>query len=202
MRRQIGTAHRRLARTAVVALTAARSYRDYNRVGPERRSAMRALRTTWILVLGVLLGGGFYFLLIDTASLPELYVLAGVAVGCAIAFELAREQGFIESRIMPWWLLSGWRVLIKIPLDIALLCWTALVQALAPRPVRGTFRAAPFGATAETPEDTGRRALSEWLGSISPNTIVVGVDAERGWVLVHQLHRQGDTEQLDPLGLG
>lgn len=163
---------------------------------------MRALRTAWILVLGVLIGGGFYFLLIDTASLPELYALAGVAVACAIAFELAREQGFVESRILPWWLLGAWRVLGKIPLDIALLCWEALVQVLAPRPTRGTFRAGPFGATADTPEDTGRRAVSEWLGSISPNTIVVGIDAERGLVLVHQLHRQGDAQQLDPMGLG
>jgi hypothetical protein len=163
---------------------------------------MRALRTAWILVLGVLIGGGFYFLLIDTASLPELYALAGVALGCAIAFELAREQGFVEAQIVPWWLLSGWRVIGKIPLDIALLCWEALVQVVAPRPARGTFRATEFGATSDTPGDTGRRALSEWMGSLSPNTIVIGIDSERDLVLVHQLHRQGDPKQLDPLGLG
>jgi hypothetical protein len=40
------------------------------------------------------------------------------------------------------------------------------------------------------------------MGSLSPNTIVVGVDTERGLVLVHQLQRQGDAEQIDPLGLG
>jgi hypothetical protein len=163
---------------------------------------MRALRSGWVLVLGVLLGGGFYFLLIDTASLPELYALAGVAVGCALAFELAHEQGLIESLIDPRWLLRGWRVLLRIPIDVALLCWEAMVQVVAPRQVRGTFRAAPFAATGETPTDTGKRALSEWAGSISPNTFVVGVDPERGLVLVHQLRRQGDTGQLDPLGLG
>ena len=163
---------------------------------------MRALRTCWILVLGALIGGGFYFLLIDTSSLPELYVMAGVAVGCALAFELAREQRFIESVIDPRWLLNGWRVALKIPLDIGILCWEALVQLGSPREQRGEFRAAPFGATKETASDTGRRAISEWLGSLSPNTIVVGVDADRSLVLVHQLRRQGDTEQIDPLGLG
>ncbi len=163
---------------------------------------MRALRVAWILVLGGLVGGGFYFLLIDTASLPEVYVLAGVAVGCAVAFELSREQGFAEASIGPWWLLRGWRVMLKIPLDIGTLCWEAIAQLVAPRRVRGEFRAAPFAATEETPRDTGRRALTEWVGSLSPNTIVVGVDAERGLVLVHQLRRQGDTKQLDPLGLG
>lgn len=163
---------------------------------------MRPLRTAYILLLGILIGGGFYFLLIDTASLPEVYLLAGVAVGCAIAFELAREQGFAESRIDPRWLLGGWRVAAKIPLDIGILCWEAIVQLVAPRQVRGAFRAARFSATEETTTDTGRRALSEWAGSLSPNTIVVGVDPERGLVLVHQLRRQGDTGQIDPLGLG
>lgn len=163
---------------------------------------MRALRTSWILVLGVLIGGGSYFLLIDTTSLPELYVLAGVAAGCAAAFELAREQGFAEARVVPWWLLRGGRVVLRIPLDIALLCREAVWQLVAPQPCRGRFRAVRFAATEDTPRDAGRRALSEWLGSISPNSIVVGVDAEHGLILVHQLHPQGGSEQIDPLGLG
>ena len=163
---------------------------------------MRALRTSWILVLGGLIGGGFYFLLIDTSSLPELYVMGGAVVGCALAFQLARQQEFIESLIDPRWLLRGWRVALKIPLDIGILCWEALAQLGSRRSARGTFRAAPFEATKQTSSDTGRRAVSEWVGSLSPNTIVVGVDAELGLVLVHQLHRQGDTEQIDPLALG
>jgi hypothetical protein len=163
---------------------------------------MRALRTSWILVLGGLIGGGFYLLLIDTSSLPELYAMGGAIVASALTFALAREQGFIESLIDPRWLLRGWRVALKIPPDIGILCWEALVQVGSRREQRGTFRAAPFGATKETPSDTGRRAISEWLGSLSPNTIVVGVDAEKGLVLVHQLRRQGSAEQIDPLGLG
>ena len=163
---------------------------------------MRALTMAGILSLGLLIGGGFYFLLIDTASLPELYALAGVAVACAVAFALAREQRFAEARLVPGWLFSGWRVIVKIPLDIALLCWEALVQLVSPRSVRGEFRATRFRAVKETPEDAGRRAISEWLGSLSPNTIVIGVDPERGAVLVHQLRRQCDAEQIDPLRLG
>lgn len=163
---------------------------------------MRALRTAWILTLGLLIGGGFYLLLIDTPSLPELYALAGVAVACALAFALAREQRFAEARIAPWWLVSAWRVITKIPLDIVLLCWETLRQLVAPRRVRGQFRAGAFGAVKETPDDAGRRALSEWLGSLSPNTIVIGVDPQRRVLLVHQLRRQGDAEEIDPLGLG
>jgi hypothetical protein len=160
------------------------------------------VRRLWILTLGLLIGGGFYLLLIDVTLLPEVYVLIGVAIACAVTFYLAQEQGFTEARIRPLWLLRGWRVVVKVFLDIGLLCREALLQLVRPRPARGDFRAVPFSAADDTPQDAGRRALTEWLGSVAPNTIVVGVDPERELLLVHQLHRQGDPDQVDPLGLG
>jgi hypothetical protein len=153
------------------------------------------------LVAG-LLCGGFYFLLIDTTSLPELYVLAGVAVAGAVAFELAREQRFVEARIVPWWAVRAWRLAWRIPSDIAILCREALAQLVRPRRNRGVFRAARWGATQQTPAATGRRALGETLGSVAPNTIVVGIDADRGLLLVHQLRRQGEPRDLDVTRLG
>ena len=134
------------------------------------------IRLAGRLSLGILVGGGFYLLLIDTTDLPELYVLAGVAIVCGIAFELAREQGFVEARILPWWLPRSWRLVWRIPADIGIVCWEALTQLIRPRPVRGVFRATAFGATRQTPDHTGRRALTETIGSFAPNTIVVGVD--------------------------
>jgi hypothetical protein len=163
---------------------------------------MGALRTIRILVLGALIGGGFYLLLIDITTLPELCALAGVAIGCGIVFTLAREQRLAEARLSPRSLPAVWRVIVRIPPDIARLCREAVAQAVAPRSTRGTFRVAKFGATSGDPEAVGRRAVTEWIGSVPPNTIVVGVDADRGLLLVHQLRRQGDARQLDPLGLG
>ena len=159
-------------------------------------------RKARVVVVGILVGGAFYMLLIDTTSLPELYVLAGVALACGIALTLAREQGFVEPRIAPWWVASAWRLAWKIPSDIAILCSEALAQLVRPRPVRGQFRAAAFDVTAQAPSATGRRALAETVGSVSPNTIVVGVDADRGLLLVHQLRRQGGPEDLDVTRMG
>jgi hypothetical protein len=160
------------------------------------------IRRLWLVTLGLLIGGGFYLLLIDTASLPELYVLAGVALFCGVAFFLSREEGFMEARVAPTMLLGLWRLALKIPLDIVVVCWEALAQLVRPRPARGSFRAVPFDATEQTAPDTGRRALTEALGSMAPNTIVVGVHVERGLLLVHQLRRQGPPEDLDVLRLG
>lgn len=160
------------------------------------------IRRAWIAGLGLVLGGSFYLLLIDNPSSPELYALAAVALACAVAFVVSREQDLAEARINPRWLLGAWRVLAKIGPDIFLLCREALIQLVRPRAARGEFRAVPFRPTEDTPEDAGRRALTEWIGSIAPNTIVVGVDDERGLLLVHQLRRQGEPEDIDPLGLG
>jgi hypothetical protein len=160
------------------------------------------MRTALRATFGLALGGGFYLLLIDTTSLPELYVLAGVALACGIGFELAREQDFVEARIAVRWFASCWRLLWRIPSDVAIVCWEALAQTARPRATRGEFRAVHVSATAETPADTGRRALIETVGSFAPNTIVVGVDAERGLLLTHQLRRHGAPEDLDVTRLG
>ena len=43
-------------------------------------------------------------------------------------------------------------------------------------------------------------ALTESLGSMGPNQIVLGVDRDRDLLIVHQL--VPDDERADPLGLG
>ena len=47
-----------------------------------------------------------------------------------------------------------------------------------------------------------RRALAEAVGSLTPNTIVIGVDEERNLILGHQLRRSGGADGVDVLGLG
>lgn len=155
-----------------------------------------------ILGFGALIGGAFYLLLVDIKSSPELYVLAAVGIASGVAFELAREQGFVEASIRLRWLTRAWRPVLKVLPNIAVVCWEALVQLVRPRPVRGCFRAVGFRATKDSEHDVGRRALTEWFGSLAPNTIVVGVDPDRGLLLVHQLRREGDPDQIDPMGLG
>jgi hypothetical protein len=160
------------------------------------------IKRTWHVGLGSLIGGAFYLLLIDTSSPPELYVLAGVALGCGVTFTLALEQDFIGARFKLGFLSGVWRLIIEIPRDIAFVCWEALAQLVSPKPVRGRFRAVRYSAVEEDPIATGRRALTEGFGSVAPNTVVVGVDAERGLLLVHQLRPQGEPEDLDVLRLG
>jgi hypothetical protein len=159
------------------------------------------MRRLALTLAGFAFAGAFYLLLVDTTSLPELYVLLGVALIATIAFEAAREQGFPEARFSLRWLSRAWRAAARVPLDTGLLCREALAQLAHPRHARGQFRAVPFKAgTSE--EDRGRHALTEIVGSLAPNTVVIGIDADSDLLLVHQLRRKGDRHDIDVLELG
>jgi multisubunit Na+/H+ antiporter MnhE subunit len=160
------------------------------------------MRRVGVVALGVLLGGAFYLVLIDTTSLPELYVLAGAALLAGIAFAVSREEGLAEASISPAMLARSWRAIVRIPLEIVIVSWEALLQLTQLAPVRGAFRATPFEAVGEQRHDVGRRALAQAFGSLPPNTIVIGVDDERKLLLVHQLRRSQPREKLDVLDLG
>jgi hypothetical protein len=151
---------------------------------------------------GVVLAAAFYMVLIDTVDLPEVYAAIGAVLLAGAGYEAARRQGFAEARISLRWVARGWRVLVGVPRQIAWVSWQAVAQLVAPRQTRGTLRAVPFRAGGEGSRDVGRRALAEGLGSLAPNTIVIGIDSEHDLLLIHQMRRNGGREQLDVLELG
>jgi hypothetical protein len=163
---------------------------------------MVTLRSLAGSMWGAVLAAAFYLVLIDTVDLPELYAGAGAVILAAAAYEAARRQGVAEARVSPRWVARGGRVIASLPRQIAWVSWQAFAQLAAPRETRGTLRAVQFRAGGERSSDVGRRAMAEGLGSLAPNSIVVGIDDERDLLLVHQLRRHGGREELDPLELG
>lgn len=152
---------------------------------------------------GWVFAAALYLLLIDTTDLPELIVGVGAAAIAATGFELARQQqtvGGVRARLR--WLRRIHRPLTKVPSDIAVLSALAFRQLVRPRNANGVFRSVPFRCGDDDALETGRRALAESLGSFAPNTIIVGVDAERELLLGHQLRRGGGDDAIDLLGLG
>jgi hypothetical protein len=152
--------------------------------------------------LGWIGAASLYLLLIDTTDLPELLVGAGAAALAATGFVLARERGVtaLVSRLR--WLARVYRPVLKVPSDVVALSWLALHQLVAPRATVGEFRAVPFRCGDDAALETGRRALAESFGSFAPNTIIIGVDADREVLIGHQLHVEGGAEAIDLLGLG
>lgn len=150
-----------------------------------------------------LFAGAFYLLLIDTTSSPELYAGAAAALLAALVCTGANRNGLRGVRLRRVAPGRVARALAQIPADIVWVSAAALAQLVSPRPVRGRWRTAPFRfGEDDDVGDTSRRALAEAVGSIAPNTIVIGVDDERDLLLAHQLRPGGGPERTDVLGLG
>ncbi len=155
------------------------------------------------LAAGFALAATLYLLLVDTTSLPELYSGAAVAVLGALGFGAAREQQRREASFRLAWLPRVWTAVSRIPGDVLRLAWELVAQLFSRQPQRGTLRAVPFRHGGEqSGVAIGRRATAELLGSLAPNTIVIGVDPDTDLLLVHQLRRSGGREQIDVMGLG
>jgi hypothetical protein len=152
--------------------------------------------------IGWTLSAALYLLLIDITDLPELIVGAGAAVLAATGLELAREQGLVGESVKLRWLLRSYRPLLKVATDIVLVSLSAFRALLRRGPRQGSFRAVRFAGGEDQRHETGRRALAEALGSFAPNTVVVGIDDERGLILAHQLWQSGGREAVDPKELG
>jgi len=159
------------------------------------------MRRILIAAGGAVFAGAFYLVLIDTVDLPELYGLVVVALISGIVFAVSRDREATEASISGAWLLRAWRPIVRVPADVVLVSQQLVAQLLSPRASRGELRAVPFKG-GEDAHALGRSALTESLGSFTPNTIVIGVDTERELLLVHQLRRHGERDELDVLRLG
>lgn len=154
-------------------------------------------------LVGVLLAAGLYLLAIDTVSLPELYAGAAAVLLSALVSQAARRGGLRGGALRSPALAHSWRALTSLPADTVWVAVAAVAQLASPRASRGVMRAVPFRyGAADDGGDMTRRALAEGLGSLTPNTIVLGIDPQRDLILVHQLRRSGGADSVDALRLG
>lgn len=138
---------------------------------------------TWICV------AAFWMLLVDTADLPELVAGALAATAASILSELVRRQRIGRARPTLRWLVLLPSVLASVPRHFALLA-RALIAGQAAEP---GWRTVPAGVTS-----SGDRARVEYLGSLAPNSIVLGISD--GEVLLHQLARsERDAKRVQDL---
>ena len=135
----------------------------------------------WYLPLVVL-----WLAFVDTLATGEVVLGLVAAAIAATAAEVVRDQDLVRFRLQVSWL----RDLRLVPWQVLRDCWTlavALWRHLTGRPARGVFRALPFPAERDDARSAARRALVTGVVSLTPNTYVVGIEGDEGFVLVHQL---------------
>jgi NCAIR mutase (PurE)-related protein len=66
-------------------------------------------------------------------------------------------------------------------------------------PIKGCFRIVHFSAgSRDDPHAEARRTVAEWVGCVSPNTYVIGIDERHQVAVLHQLIRAELPPELDP----
>jgi multisubunit Na+/H+ antiporter MnhE subunit len=107
-------------------------------------------------------------------------LLGAVGDGVVKAKRLAkfrpRARWLALFALEPWYVLSG----------SAAILW-ALARRVAGKKSEAQFRVVPFRGGGDDAESAARRALAITLTTVPPNFIVVGIDRQRNFMLVHQV---------------
>jgi multisubunit Na+/H+ antiporter MnhE subunit len=150
---------------------------------------MRLLRVwlTWWVILAAQ-----YLLIDDSVLLPELVVGAFAAAVGATGATLVHRERQVVLRGDRRWLAAVPRQLFSLIGDVGPLARVLVERGVLRRGAAGAIVEIPFDATTDDPRDTARRAATEALGTLAPNTIVVRIDTDRGVVVAHQLKRTDD----------
>jgi multisubunit Na+/H+ antiporter MnhE subunit len=140
-----------------------------------------------------------WILLVFKTEPAEFVAGALAAAFAATGAELVRSRGYAPFAPELHWS----RELLRLPREVVVDCWK--MAALLVRhfvrgePVKGCFRIVHFPAgSRDDPHAQTRRAVAEWLGCVSPNTYVVGIDERHNVAVVHQLIRDELPPELDP----
>ena len=137
---------------------------------------------TWFVLLYAL-----YLLLADNTVLPELLTgVVAAAIGATGAVVVRAQRARLLAP-RPRMLAGAWRPLLGVFGDLVPLIRVLVSHGMRRRPSPSRITETPFTALSDSGEDAAERAFAEALGSLAPNTIVVGLDRERGVLLTHRL---------------
>lgn len=138
---------------------------------------------------------GVWILLVGKASGPELLVGAACAAFGATADALAKASDwgrfYIRLKEIALSALEPWYV-TKDTVTVL----TELARRISGKSPRTRLTLARFNKTKDTEPERTDRALTETLGSYSPNIIVVGIDCEKRTILLHELVPQRQINTL------
>jgi multisubunit Na+/H+ antiporter MnhE subunit len=161
----------------------ARPRRQEQRIPLARR--VRAWLAWWVVLMG------FWVAVDDSIGLAEVGAGAGAAALGALVAELAGHQAATRFRPRPQSPASAVSEAVKLPGQVArdtVIVFAALWRRLltGEQPASG-FRELPVRPGDAGNEDVTRRVLLVGANSLAPNTFVLGIDADRDVMVVHQL---------------
>jgi multisubunit Na+/H+ antiporter MnhE subunit len=119
-------------------------------------------------------------------SIDELLAGAGAAVLAAFLVEVASWQAAVRFGARTGWLVPALRLPGQVLAGTATVFAALGLRLLRTEP-RSGFLAEPVTVGPDTPEGKLRRAVLVGEQSLAPNKFVLGIDADRGVMVVHKL---------------
>jgi hypothetical protein len=147
--------------------------------------AMAGTARAWLIWFALLYA--LYVLLADNPVLPELLTgVVAAAVGATGAVVVrAQRPRLLKPRLRM--LRGAPRALLGIFTDLVPLARVLVTSGILRRPAPSRLEETPFTHLSGSGEDAAERAFAEALGTLAPNTVVVGLDHERGVLVTHRL---------------
>ena len=138
--------------------------------------------TWWVLLMSL------WVAVDDSLAYDGMLVGAGAAALAATMAELASYQAEVRFRVRGAWLLRAFRLPGQV-VQQTFLVFGALARTLFTKapPPNGRFRERPVAYGDDTPLGVTRRVLLTGERSLAPNEFVLGIDQERGTMVVHRL---------------
>jgi multisubunit Na+/H+ antiporter MnhE subunit len=153
---------------------------------PRHPGAVRAWLIWWTLLAALWLA------LVDTVAAPELVAGAVAAAIAATGAVVVRGQRRVLLRPRAAWVRHAAGPVRRLVTDLGPLAIALWRRGVRRADEHGAIVEVPYTAVELEPEATAHRVFTQALGSLGPNTLVVGVDAERRVLLVHELAPTGD----------
>jgi multisubunit Na+/H+ antiporter MnhE subunit len=175
---------------------------------PARRLSVRRRATVWLVWWTLMMS--LWVMIDDSLQFDELLAGAGAAAIAAVAAEFAAHQACARYRVRPGWLLSA--EILRLPAEVVrdtLTVFGALARMLVTgRAPEGGYAELPAGGPTgekgglpgekgaptrdnDAPLGEAGRVLLTGVRSFAPNTFVLGIDDERGVLVVHRLVPEG-----------
>lgn len=154
------------------------------------------MRTLRFIVLWWLALGGLWVLLVGTNAGLELIAGASAAVlGTGLALGV-RGRRLLRFRFEPRWLAKTLKEPYQIVRELGVVFWALALHLARVRRVASAYRAFPFPAGRADAVSAGRRAIVTLTDCLSPNTIPIDIDTERGVALRHELDPRRASNEL------
>ena len=141
-----------------------------------------------------------WILFSDSMDAAEVVVGLFVAGAGAVALRVAHVRKLAHVAPLPRCFAQAWRL----PWLVASGTWKitrVLFRQIFRRDLaKSVLFVTPYAAVGKDDEDATRRALATMYSSITPTSVVVGIDRKHRYLLVHQLEDDGTPEMIRRLG--